>query len=248
MRRGAPRATASGTPTGAPSGEPPQHPSSRDDREHRDAFHRAVEEARRDGDASAVLLLDIDDFRDVNDTLGHRAGDGLLTVTAHRLRDLAEGTVARRALAEVGVQLSIDDFGTGYSSLAYLDRLPVHEVKIDQSFAFRLERQAGDATIVWATVALAHELGMRVVAEGVESELATRLVAELGCDLFQGYGLARPMPPEEVLGWLDRRAAHPRGSRPGAAVVRSRAGGRLTAVAQPADEGPSGPLPAQLQA
>jgi EAL domain-containing protein (putative c-di-GMP-specific phosphodiesterase class I) len=102
------------------------------------------------------------------------------------------------------VRLAVDDFGTGYSSLAYLDRLPVDEVKIDQSFVFRLERQAVDSTIVRATVTLAHELGLRVVAEGVENELARSLVGELGCDLYQGYGLSRPMPEHEVLDWLAR--------------------------------------------
>jgi diguanylate cyclase (GGDEF)-like protein len=104
----------------------------------------------------------------------------------------------------LGVQLSIDDFGTGYSSLAYLDRLPVSEVKIDRSFVFRLERDAADATIVRATVGLAHDLGLRVVAEGVETELARTLVRRLGVDVYQGYGLARPMPGAEVLAWLAR--------------------------------------------
>jgi diguanylate cyclase (GGDEF)-like protein len=113
-------------------------------------------------------------------------------------------------LASRGVRLSVDDFGTGYSSLAYLDQLPVHEVKIDQSFVFRLEK-AEDATIVRATVALAHDLGLRVVAEGVESDLTRTLVTGLGCDLFQGYGLARPMPGREVLGWLARRASYTKG-------------------------------------
>jgi EAL domain-containing protein (putative c-di-GMP-specific phosphodiesterase class I) len=102
------------------------------------------------------------------------------------------------------VRLSVDDFGTGYSSLAYLERLPVHEVKIDRSFVFRLERSE-DATIVRATIGLAHDLRLRVVAEGVENDLARRLVTDLGCDLIQGYGLARPMPADEVLGWLQRR-------------------------------------------
>ena len=113
-------------------------------------------------------------------------------------------------LAGRGVRLSVDDFGTGYSSLAYLDQLPVHEVKIDQSFVFRLEK-AEDATIVRATVALAHDLGLRVVAEGVESDVTRTLITGLGCDLFQGYGLARPMPGREVLGWLARRATLTRG-------------------------------------
>ena len=110
-------------------------------------------------------------------------------------------------LAARGVRLSVDDFGTGYSSLAYLDQLPVHEVKIDQSFVFRLE-SADDDTIVRATVALAHDLGLRVVAEGVESDLTRTLVTGLGCDLYQGYGLARPMPGREVIGWLARRARY----------------------------------------
>jgi diguanylate cyclase (GGDEF)-like protein len=107
-------------------------------------------------------------------------------------------------LHDVGVKISIDDFGTGYSSLAYLDRLPVSEVKIDQSFIFRLEKDAADATIVRATIGLAHDLGLRVVAEGVENELARTLVKQLGVDVYQGYGLARPMPGDEVLGWLAR--------------------------------------------
>jgi EAL domain-containing protein (putative c-di-GMP-specific phosphodiesterase class I) len=102
------------------------------------------------------------------------------------------------------VRLSVDDFGTGYSSLSYLDRLPVHEVKIDQSFVFRLERDEADSTIVRATVTLAHDLGLRVVAEGVENDLARSLVAAMGCDAYQGYGLSRPMPARDVLAWLAR--------------------------------------------
>jgi diguanylate cyclase (GGDEF)-like protein len=126
-----------------------------------------------------------------------------------------------KALADRGVRLAVDDFGTGYSSLAYLDRLPVHEVKIDQSFVSRLEQQAADATIVRATVGLAHELGLRLVAEGVESELARSLVEELGCDLYQGYGLSRPLPEGEVLDWLARHRSRPRRptSRPALAAV-----------------------------
>jgi len=88
-----------------------------------------------------------------------------------------------------------------------LDRLPLREVKIDQSFVFRLEREETDATIIRATVALAHDLGLRVVAEGVENDLARSLVTAVGCDLIQGYGLARPMTPGEVLPWLVRHDA-----------------------------------------
>ena len=95
-------------------------------------------------------------------------------------------------LSDAGVRLSVDDFGTGYSSLAYLERLPVDEVKIDQSFVFRLERNPEDSTIVRATVALAHDLGLRVIAEGVENDLSRGLVADLGCDVLPGL---RPLAP-----------------------------------------------------
>ena len=123
------------------------------------------------------------------------------------MRDPERCAVVLGALAARGVRLSVDDFGTGYSSLAYLDRLPVHEVKIDRSFVFRVEKNASDSTIVRATVNLAHDLGLRVVAEGVENDLAKALVSEMGCDLYQGYGLARAMPGDEVLDWLVRQNA-----------------------------------------
>ncbi|HYO40507.1 MAG TPA: EAL domain-containing protein [Nocardioidaceae bacterium] len=92
--------------------------------------------------------------------------------------------------------------------MAHLDRLPVHEVKIDQSFVLRLEKAESDSTIVRATVALAHDLGLRVVTEGVESELARSLVTDMGADLYQGFGLGRPIPQGDVLPWLTRRSAH----------------------------------------
>ena len=120
------------------------------------------------------------------------------------MRDPDRSLVVLGALQARGVRLAIDDFGTGHSSLAYLDELPVHEVKIDQSFVFRLEKDATDSTIVRATVTLAHDLGLRVV----ENDLAKSLVAELGCDRYQGFGLARPMPGHEVLAWLARHEAH----------------------------------------
>jgi diguanylate cyclase (GGDEF)-like protein len=123
------------------------------------------------------------------------------------MRDADRTMTVLRALEARGVRLSIDDFGTGHSSLAYLDRLPLHELKIDQSFVFRLEKDAADSTIVRATVNLAHDLGLRVVAEGVENDLARSLVIEMGCDLVQGFGLSRPIPAGEVLGWLARHDA-----------------------------------------
>jgi len=101
-----------------------------------------------------------------------------------------------------GFKLSIDDFGTGYSSLAYLKRLPVHELKIDKSFVMAMETDLGDAKIVRSTVELAHNLGLSVVAEGVETAKAWRLLSALGCDEGQGYFIAKPMPHEQFIAWL----------------------------------------------
>jgi EAL domain-containing protein (putative c-di-GMP-specific phosphodiesterase class I) len=106
------------------------------------------------------------------------------------------------ALAAHGIRLSLDDFGTGHSSLAYLERLPVHELKIDRSFVRRLEHQGSDSKVVQATVALAHDLGLVVVAEGVESKLAWSQVTQLGCELIQGYAFARPMSGPDFTAWL----------------------------------------------
>ena len=111
------------------------------------------------------------------------------------------------ALREMGVRLSVDDFGTGYSSLSYLKRLPVHEVKIDQSFVTHMVIDADDATIVRSIVDLAANLSLDVVAEGVEDLAAWDALAVLGCTYVQGWHLGRPMPISELGPWLDRRAA-----------------------------------------
>lgn len=105
-------------------------------------------------------------------------------------------------LSSMGFKLSIDDFGTGYSSLAYLKRLPVDELKIDRSFVMAMERDADDAKIVRSTIELAHNLGLSVVAEGVETGKAWKLLAALGCDEGQGYFIGRPMPAEQFMDWL----------------------------------------------
>ncbi|MBV8500715.1 MAG: EAL domain-containing protein [Paucibacter sp.] len=104
-------------------------------------------------------------------------------------------------LSNMGFKLSIDDFGTGYSSLAYLKRLPVDELKIDKSFVMGMERDLDDAKIVRSTIELAHNLGLSVVAEGVETSGAWQLLARLGCDEAQGYFMAKPMPASELLSW-----------------------------------------------
>jgi diguanylate cyclase (GGDEF)-like protein len=109
-------------------------------------------------------------------------------------------------LHALGCRISIDDYGTGYSSLAYLKRLPVNELKIDRSFVMGMVNDSSDAVIVRSTIDLAHNMGLSVVAEGVEDEATLRRLRELGCDMVQGYHLSRPLPPEELARWLRERA------------------------------------------
>ena len=105
-------------------------------------------------------------------------------------------------LNAMGVELSIDDFGTGYSSLAYLKRLPVDELKIDKSFVMNMEHDADDAAIVRSTIDLAHNMGLRVVAEGIESVAVWNLLAAMGCDHGQGYFMSRPIPAAQLQQWI----------------------------------------------
>ncbi|HXY44220.1 MAG TPA: aromatic amino acid lyase [Acidimicrobiales bacterium] len=106
-------------------------------------------------------------------------------------------------LGEMGVRLSIDDFGTGYSSLGYLKRLPIDEIKIDRSFVANMASSADDAVIVRSTIDLGRNLGLQVVAEGVETADVLNRLAGLGCDLAQGFYLSKPVPAGELTGWLD---------------------------------------------
>jgi diguanylate cyclase (GGDEF)-like protein len=117
----------------------------------------------------------------------------------------AMGVLAR--LRAMGMGLSIDDFGTGYSSLSYLRRLPVSEIKIDRSFVMAMQGEDDDTAIVRATIELGHNLGLTVVAEGVENEAAYSILRTLGCDLAQGYHVSRPLPADAVLEWMRVRAA-----------------------------------------
>jgi diguanylate cyclase (GGDEF)-like protein/PAS domain S-box-containing protein len=108
-----------------------------------------------------------------------------------------------RALRDLGVATSIDDFGTGYSSLTYLRDLPLQEVKIDRSFVGEMHRRSEEFTIVRSMIDLGHNLGLQVVAEGVEHADDLALLRRLGCDLAQGFHLSRPLPLTDLLGWLD---------------------------------------------
>jgi EAL domain-containing protein (putative c-di-GMP-specific phosphodiesterase class I) len=126
-----------------------------------------------------------------------------LEISEHSLMSDVER--ARAMLAQfraMGVSLAIDDFGTGTTSLAHLPHLPIDVLKIDRSFVANLERHADDL-IVRTTIDLARSLGLRVVAEGVESEQVWRRLAHLGCQMAQGYYLCRPVPPEQLSSLMD---------------------------------------------
>jgi len=105
-------------------------------------------------------------------------------------------------LKEQGFRLSLDDFGTGYSSLAYLKRLDFHELKIDRAFVTDMLSDREDAYIVRSIVALGHELGMSVTAEGVEEDATLAELKRLGCDLAQGFGISRPLDADTFVAWL----------------------------------------------
>jgi diguanylate cyclase (GGDEF)-like protein len=115
--------------------------------------------------------------------------------------DRALATVKR--LSDLGVCMSVDDFGTGYSSLANLRRLPIDELKIDRSFVSPMLQDESDLIIVRSTINLGHDLGLRIIAEGVEDGPTLERLALLGCDLAQGYHVSRPMAPDAFTDWLN---------------------------------------------
>ena len=110
-------------------------------------------------------------------------------------------------LAELGIQISVDDFGTGYSSLAYLKRMPITELKIDRSFVMHMANTEVDATIVQSTITMAHGLGLKVVAEGVEDEKTWHLLSNFKCDVAQGYYMSRPVSAQDLETWVRKERA-----------------------------------------
>ncbi len=117
--------------------------------------------------------------------------------------DPAKALEVLTRLNDMNITLSIDDYGTGYSSLAYVKKLPVDEIKIDRSFVQNITFDHDDAVIVKSTINLAHDLGMRVVAEGVEEKSTSDFLSGLGCDFVQGYYFSRPLAPAKATQWLE---------------------------------------------
>ena len=166
-------------------------------------------------DLGVAVNLSANDVQDdtlstfIGDLLGrHRVPADLLTVEITEsmlVEDPVQAMTVLRRLDALGVRASLDDFGTGYSSLVYLKHLPVHELKIDQSFVRDLVRDTRDQAIVSSTIGLGHSLGMRIVAEGVEDQATLECLRALGADFVQGYHLARPQAAAGFDEWLRTR-------------------------------------------
>ena len=118
------------------------------------------------------------------------------------MQNTAQGVAMLHAIVDAGISVAIDDFGTGYSSLSYLQRLPAHVVKIDQSFMQDIVADRRKRALVASIISLSHDLGYRVVVEGVEDEAVLALVKAAGCDEVQGYIFSRPMPSQDFMAWM----------------------------------------------
>ena len=137
----------------------------------------------------------------------------MLEITESVLVQDADLTVQRlRALKALGIRLAIDDFGTGYSSLSYLRRFPVDILKIDRSFVSGVGDGSQDSVLTEAIVMLARTLQLKVVAEGIEQPAQLAFLRELGCDLGQGYYFARPLPVDQMQGYMDEQRVDTRSS------------------------------------
>lgn len=135
-----------------------------------------------------------------------RASSICLEITESAIMtDLVRAQTTLERLSAMGAELSIDDFGTGHSSLAYLKRLPVNELKIDKSFVTQINQDGDDRIIVKSTIDLGHNMGKRVVAEGVESSEAMHLLHEMECDQVQGIYITEPIPAERFIAWLQNQ-------------------------------------------
>jgi len=155
---------------------------------------------------SARSLLDPELPRKVQSTLDRWGVDPrflkIEITESSIMADPAHALAILAMLQSMGVRLSVDDFGTGYSSLTHLRELPIDEIKIDKSFVIGMRNSEADAAIVRTVIDLAHNLGKQVCAEGVEDEATWRLLKDLGCDLAQGFWIAKPMAADDLMEWL----------------------------------------------
>jgi diguanylate cyclase (GGDEF)-like protein len=152
------------------------------------------------------------DFRVASTLLRHNLPPNLLTLELTEsgfIEDPERALQILEMLATLGVTLSIDDFGTGYSSLSHLARMPVHEVKIDKSFIHGMEADAEFASVVRSAIDMGHSLGLKVVAEGIETMLAAESLRVMGCDIGQGYLYAKPMTCADLEQWLRDKVCVP---------------------------------------
>jgi diguanylate cyclase (GGDEF)-like protein len=160
---------------------------------------------------SPRCLLDADLVGNVTDLLReHGLPAHLLRLEVTESAVMANPTLAMATLTELhdlGIRLSIDDYGTGYSSMAYLKRLPVDELKVDRTFVLNMDTDHNDAALVRGAIDLGHNLGLTVVAEGVEGSEHVAALQGLGCDIAQGYHYARPMPADVLTAWMRQNTA-----------------------------------------
>jgi diguanylate cyclase len=174
---------------------------------HQQLWRRAGRELPVAVNISMLNLLDPAFPADVVallDRWGAPASSLGLEITEHTVvADRVRVEEVLRWLAEHGVTIAIDDFGTGYSSLALLRRLPLHGIKIDRSFVQAMTSDHDDAVIVRSTIELAHNLGLKVIAEGVATSDIYEELLRLGCDVAQGFYLGAALPPQELAQWLD---------------------------------------------
>jgi predicted signal transduction protein with EAL and GGDEF domain len=162
---------------------------------------------------SPRCLLDAGLVQHVTDLLRqYRLPASMLRLEVTETAVMANPTLALATLTELhdlGIRLSIDDYGTGYSSMAYLKRLPVDELKVDRTFVLNMDIDRSDAALVRGAIDLGHNLGLTVVAEGVEGSRHVAALQALGCDIAQGYHYARPMPPEQIAAWMRQHTPNP---------------------------------------
>jgi EAL domain-containing protein (putative c-di-GMP-specific phosphodiesterase class I)/GGDEF domain-containing protein len=183
-------------------------------------LRRAVVDQRRLGELGYPLTVSINlsgrlignpDFtRTILAIAGSASGELVLEVTETAIiHDLAAAQQTLAAIRAAGIGVSIDDYGSGLSSLGYLKHIPCDELKIDKTFVLNLGEDRTDAILVASVISLAHSLGLKVVAEGVETEGALMRLSAMGCDLAQGYFIARPMPLGDLQSFLERSTILP---------------------------------------